>query len=114
MLEVDPPNDKIRKAYPTENDRSIDLEIERIIVRPSHFASTITIPGYSKNAQAVIEDIGRLLGLIIYQLNATTSSRDKLPRKRKVIFDYHYSELEIAIQSLKDLGKIKRILIASQ
>ena len=108
------------KANLTEIDRSTDLsiaaypEIEGIMRRIDHFARTMTPHRQSKTAQSVIEDIGRLLGLVMQYSGATSLSRDELPRKCKTLCDYHYSELETAVQTREDLAKAKRILTASE
>ena len=91
-----------------------DPEIERIMGKICHSASTMILSGHSKNAQSVIEDIGRLLGLVMQNSGATSLSRDELPRKRKLLCDYHYSELEAAVQTREDLAKAKRVLTASE
>ena len=108
------------KANLAEIDRSRDLEgaddpeIEMIMQRICQFARTMTKYRHSKNAQSVIEDIGQLLGLVMQQCGATSISRDELPRKRKTLCDYHYSELEMAVQTMEDLAKAKRVLTASE
>ncbi len=91
-----------------------DSEIEGIMKRMSHFASTMKTSRYSKKAQSVIGDIGRLLGLVMHQLSTTSPSRNELPRKRKVLCDHHYSELETAVQLQEDLARAKRVLTASE
>ena len=108
------------EANLTEIDRSRDLiavdysEIERIMRRIDDFACTMTTHRTSKNAQSVIEDIGRLLGLGMQYSGATSLSRDDLPKKRKTLCDYHYSELETEVQTREDLTKAKRVLTASE
>ncbi|KAM0800742.1 hypothetical protein BDR22DRAFT_232300 [Usnea florida] len=82
--------------------------------RICQFVRTMTTYRYSKNAQLVIEDIGSLLGLLMKQPSAINLSRDELPKKRKILCDYEYSELETDIQSTEDLAKAKRILAASE
>lgn len=115
-----PPRHTINKTNPTENHRKNDseptyhAEIEGIVARICQFAATMRIYKYSKDAQTIIEDIGRLIGLIMQQLSATNPSRDDLPRKRKVLSDYQYLKLETEVQSMEDLAKAKRILAASQ
>ena len=74
----------------------------------------MTTHKYSKNAQLVIEDTGRLLGLMMQELSATSPNRDDLPRKRKSLCDNDYSELETEVLLLEDLEKTKRVLTASQ
>lgn len=91
-----------------------NAEIEGTVARICHCAGTMTTCRYSKDAQTIIEDIGKLLGLMMQQLSATTPSRDDLPRKRKILCDYHYSDLETEVQSMEDLAKAKRILTASE
>ena len=91
-----------------------DPEIERLMRRICHFARTMTIHRHSKNAQMVIEDIGSLLGLVMKRFSATNLSRDELPRKRKILCDYEYSELETEVESMEDLVKAKRVLTASE
>lgn len=114
------PTTTINETYPTENHRnndpepSYDAEIVGIVARICHSAGTMTTQNYSKDAQTITEDIGKLLGLIMQQLSATNPSRDDLPKKRKTLCDYHYSELETEVQSMEDLAKAKRILTASQ
>ena len=113
-------NNIISKANFTEIERSIDLEmidnpeVERIIGKICHFASTMITSRHSKNAQSVIEDIDRLLGLVMQHSGATSLSRDELPRKRKTLCDYRYSELETAVQTMEDLAKTKGVLTASE
>ena len=113
------PTSMTMEACLTENDRCIDLqmgpdsEINRIMARVCHFAGKISVCRYSKDAQSVIEDLGRLLGLVMQQINATSPRRDELPRKRKTLCDYHYSNLETEVQSMESLGKAKRVLISS-
>ena len=107
------------EARLAENDRRINLqmspdpEINGIMARVCHFAGKTTTCRYSKDAQSVIEDLGRLLGLVMQQISATSPSRDELPRKRKILCDYHYSNLEIAVQSMENLAKAKRVLTSS-
>lgn len=114
------PNNRLSEAFPIINDKSNDMEmtydsaIEEPIARICHFASMITTHKYSKDAQLVIEDIGRLLGMVMQQLSATSPSRDELPRKRKFVGDHQYSEFETAVQSMEDLAKAKRALTSSQ
>lgn len=109
----------IMEASLTNHDRcnhretSHNLEIQRILARVCQFAGKKTIRRYSQGAQSVIEDLGRLLGLVMQQLSATSPRRDELPRKRKVLSDYHYSNLETAVQSIENLGKAKRALTSS-
>lgn len=94
-------------------DLSSDSEIKEILARIYHFADKVTTCRYSKEAQSVIEDTGRLLGLVTQHLSATSPSRDELTRKRKIPSDYHYSELETAVQSMENLEKTKRVLAAA-
>ena len=107
------------EASLTHHDRCINgetsrnLEIQRILARVCQFAGKITTHRYSKEAQSVIEDLGRLLGLMMQQINATSPRRDELPRKRKTLCDYHYFNLETEVQSMENLGKAKRVLISS-
>ena len=93
-----------------------DPEIERMMGKICHFTSTRTRIGamHSKNAQSLIEDIGRLLGLVMQYSRATSLSRDELPRKRKKLCDYEYSQLETVVQTREDLAKAKRVLTASE
>jgi len=108
------------EASLTEHDRrndpemGPDSEIKKIMARLCHFADKMTACRYSREAQSVIEDIGRLLGSVMQRISVTSPSRDDLPRKRKTLCDYHYSELETAVQSMENLGKAKRVLTASQ
>ena len=107
------------EASLTHHDRCINgetsqnLEVERILARVYHFAGKITTHTYSQGAQSAIEDLGRLLGLVMQQISATSPRRDELPRKRKILCDYHYSNLETEVQSIEDLGKAKRVLTSS-
>lgn len=109
----------ISEAHVTTNggsddtDLSYDSESKEILARICHSANKITTCRYSKEAQSVIEDIGRLLGLVMQHLSATSPSRDDLTRKRKVLCDYHYSELETAVQSMENLEKAKRVVTAT-
>ena len=93
-----------------------DPEIERMMGKICHFTSTRTMIGamHSKNAQSLIEDIGRLLGLVMQYSGATSLSRDELPRRRKTLCDYQYSKLETVVQTREDLAKAKRVLTASE
>ena len=114
------PTNVTTKACITENgscnDKKIspDSEIDRIITKICHFADTIGTCSYSKKAQSVIEDIGRLLGFVMQQVSGTTPSRDELPGKRKVLGDYDFSKLETEVESLENLRKAKRALTASE
>ena len=90
-----------------------DSEIDGIMARVCHFAGKITTCKYSKEAQSVIEDLGSLLGLVMQQISATSPRRDELPRKRKILCDYHYFKLETAVQSMENLRKAKRALTSS-
>ena len=90
-----------------------NLEIQRILARVSHFAGKITTCRYSQDAQSVIEDLGRLLGLVMQHISAMSPRRDQLQRKRKTLSDYHYSNLETAVQSMENLEKAKRALTSS-
>jgi len=107
------------EASLTEHDRQNgfemgpDSETKKIMARLCRFSDKMTACRYSREAQSVIEDIGRLLGLVIY-ISVMSPSRDDLPRKRKTLCDYHYSELERAVQSMENLGKAKRVLTAFQ
>ena len=91
-----------------------DPEIERIIGKICHSASTMITSRHSKDALSLIEDIGRVLGLVMQNIGTTSLSRDELPRKRKTLCDYHYSELETEVQTREDLAKAKRVLTASE
>ena len=93
-----------------------DPEIQKLMGKICHFTSTRTMigPRHSKNAQSVIEDIGRLLGILMQHSGTTRLSRDDLPRQRKTLCDYHYSELETAVQTMEDVAKAKRVLTASE
>ena len=113
------PTSMTTEACLTENDRCIDLqmgpnsEINRTMARVCHFAGKISTCRYSKDAQSVIEDLGRLLGLVMQEISATSPRRDELPRKRKTLCDYHYYNLETEVQSIENLGKAKRALTSS-
>lgn len=96
-----------------ESQRIHHAEFDEIVARICHSAATMITCSYSKDAQRIIEDIGRLLGLMMQQISATSPSRDDLLRKRKFLCDYDYSELETEVQSREDLAKAKRILTAS-
>ena len=110
---------KIMEASLTDHDRchnwetSNSSEVEQIVARVCHFAGKITNRRYSQSVDSVIEDLGRLLGLVMQQLSATSLRRDELPRKRKTLCDYSYSKLETAVQSMENLGKAKRALTSS-
>ena len=110
----------IGEAYSTgsgrcnDPDLSFNSEIKNILARVCHFAETVKTCRYSKEAQSVIEDISKLLGLVMEQLSTMGPSRDELPMKRKGLCDYHYSEVETAVQSVDDLRKAKRALTASK
>ena len=113
------PSNMTTEAFLAENDRhmdlqmSPDLEIKKITARLCHLAGKITTCRYSQDAQSVIEDLGRLLGLVMQQISAMSPRRDELPRKRKTLCGYHYSHLETAVQSIENLGKAKRALTSS-
>ena len=115
-----PPINTINESYPTGNYRTTDPEptyhaqIEEIVARICQFAGTMRTSKHSKDAQTIIEDIGKLLGLMMQEISATSPSRDDLPRKRKILSDYQYSELKKEVQSREDLAKAKRILTVSQ
>lgn len=96
-----------------DTDRSSDSETKKILARICHFADKMTTCRYSKEAQFILEDTGRLLGLVMQRLSATSPSHDELTRKRKVVCDNHYSELETATQSIEYLEKAKRVLTAA-
>ena len=112
-------NSLTTEACLVENDGRFDLhmspgsEINRIMARVCLSAGKISTCRYSADAQTVIEDLGRLLGLMMQQISATSLPRDELPRKRKTLCDYHYSNLETAVQSMENLGKAKRALTSS-
>lgn len=113
------PHTTANEAYPpgdhrnNESNPTYDAEVEGMVAKICHFAGTMTTYKYSKDAQTIIEDISRLLGLMMRRISATSPSRADLPRKRKVLSDYQYSELETEVQSMEDLAKAKRILAAS-
>ena len=120
--EIDPTGDHRNNDSEPTHDAEIedndsepthDAEIEGMVAQIGHFAGTMPTYRYSKDAQTIIEDIGRLLGLMMQRLSATNPSRDDLPRKRKLLSDYEYSELETEVQSMEDIAKTKRILTAS-
>ena len=108
------------ETYHTENDASdgsqmfCDPEVEKTMAKTCNFAGGIKTHRISKYAQSVIEDIGRLLGLMMQQMSVTNPSRDEMPRKRKVLCDHHYSELETEVQTIENLAKTKRVLTAFQ
>ena len=112
-------NTTFNETDPTGNHRNNDsepthdAEIEGMIAQICHFAGTMPTYRYSKDAQTIIEDIGRLLDLMMQRLSATSPSRDDLPGKRKLLSNYQYSKLEMEVQSMEDLAKAKRILTAS-
>lgn len=93
----------ISEAHLTTNQRyndtdlSSDSEIKEILVRICRVTDEMTTCRYSKEAQSIIEDIGRLLGLVMQHLSATSPSRNDLTGKRKVLYNYYYSELETAV-----------------
>ena len=89
-------------------------DIERLLNKIRHLAGKIATHGYSKDAQVVIEDIGRLLGLVMEQASVAIPDHNELPRKRKVLCDYDYSKIETEVQSMEQLVKAKRILTASE
>ena len=113
-------NDITSKAYPTANDTSDESEMinnpqcEVILARISHTANKVATNKRSRDAHSIIEDIGRLLGLVMQQSSATNLDRDDLPRKRKVLSDYHYNKLETEVQSREFLSRAKRVLTADQ
>ena len=113
------PRSTIMEASLTDHDRcnngetSHSLEIQQILARVCHFAGKITTCRYSQDAQSVIEDLGRLLGLVMQHISAMSPRRDELQRKRKTLSDYHYSNFETAVQSMENLGKAKRALTSS-
>lgn len=118
----DPPKNTKSDIYHTDiiigrsngSESTYDPGTEELIAKICASAGTMTTHKYSKNAQLVIEDTGRLLGLMMQELSATSPNRDDLPRKRKSLCDHHYSELETEVQSLEGLEKTKRVLTASQ
>ena len=93
---------------------SLDSEINRIITKIRHSAGTVRTCSYSKEAQSVIEDNGRLLGFVMQQVLGTSPSRDELLRNCKVLDDYHFSKLETEVESVENLRKANRVLIASE
>ena len=95
------------------SEKSHDLEIQRFLARVCESAGKVTTPRYSQGAQSVIEDLGRLLGLMMQQLSATTPRRDEMASKRKFLSDYHYSNLETAVQLMENMRKAKRALTSS-
>ena len=114
-----PPTGSTIEASPIEFDRRNDFEADldsetKIIARLFHFASKMTTCRYSKEAQSVIEEVGRLLGLVMQQVKAMSPTRNELPRKRKLLCDHHYSELETAVHLVENMGKAKRALTASE
>lgn len=110
----------ISEAHLTTNQRcndtdlSSDSEIKEILVRICRVADEMTTCRYSKETQSIIEDMGRLLSLVMQHLSATSPSRNDLTGKRKVLYDYYYSELKTAVQSIKNLENAKRVLIAAR
>ena len=116
----DPPENTIEEALPAKNASSkdsrmtCDPEIYKILARIGHLADTTTAYRYSKDAQLLIEDVGRLLGLMKQHLSAESPSRDELPRKRKILCDFQYAQLETKLQLVEELAKTKRVLTASQ
>ena len=113
-------NDTTSKAYPTADGKSDDFDMandpdyEAIVARINDFANRIATHTYSRDAQLIIEDIGRLLGLVMQQSAAKIPDRDDLPRKRKILCDYHYAELETEVQSMELLSRAKRALTSTQ
>ena len=108
------------EPYRTEIGRSDnsgtsnDAKLEAILAKTCHFASRMKATRYSREAQSVIEDIGWLLGVVMRQISATMPNPVDLPRKRKTLSNYDYSELETAAKLVENLGKAKRVLTASQ
>ena len=98
------------------NDLEMSLisEMKKVLARLPHLGGKMTASGYSIEAQSVIEDIGGLLGMVMQQMSATSPSPSDLLRKRKQLCDFHYSELEAAVQSMEALRKAKRVLTACQ
>ena len=113
-------DDTTRQAYPTASGKSYDSnmandpEYDAIVARISDCANRIATHKYSRDAQLIIEDIGRLLGLVMQQSGAKIPDRDDLPRKRKILCDYHYAELETEVQSMEVLSRAKRVLGSAQ
>ena len=48
------------------------------------------------------------------QISARNPARNQLPRKRRLLCDHHYSELETAVHLVENMGKAKRALTASE
>ena len=113
------PTSMTAEAYLTEDDRptglqmSPDSEPNKIMARVCNYAGKITACRYSQDSQSVIEDLGRLFGLVMQQISATSPRLDELPRKRKTLCDYDYSKLETAALSMENLRKAKRALTSS-
>lgn len=116
----DPQTSTISKLELGSNNMSNESEVTdnseagSIMARISYYACTVTTETHSKDAQSIIEDIGRLLGFVTQELRASSPSRDDLPRKRKTLCNHDYSEVETVVQAMEDLVKAKRILTASQ
>ena len=113
-------NDTTSNAYPIADGKSDDFdmandpEYEAILARISDFANRIATHKYSRDAQLIIKDIGRLLGLVMQQSGAKIPDRDDLPRKRKTLCDYRYAKLETEVQSMEFLSRAKRVLTSTQ
>ena len=107
-------------AHPFADDKSeeselpCDTEYDRILSRIINNANKIAIHRYSKDTQLIIEDMGRLLDLVMQRFGTTTPTRDDLARKRKAVCDYHYAELETEVQSMELMSRAKRVLNCTQ
>ena len=97
-----------------ESDMTHDPEYELIVARINHLANEVAVHKYSRDAQLIIEDVGKLLGLVMQQFSATNPDYDNLPRKRKTLCDYHYTQLETEVQSIEALSRAKRVLTSTQ
>ena len=114
------PKTTMTEPYRIDNRRSKnagtshDAHIEAILANICHFASKTKASRYSREAQAVIEDVGWLLGVVMQHTRATIPNPVDLRRKRKSLCERHYPEIETAVQTMQNLAKAKRVLTASQ
>ena len=83
-----------------------DADIERSIARLCDLAGNTTPQKNSEEAQSVIEDMRKIIGLIMEQIGPATPSRNELLKKRKRLSDYHYSKIKMAVDLKEDLARV--------